>query len=755
MFRIRTLTDATTPANKRLIGEIQAIIRDQFPDMPARDIEKLPDQVANPFAHEFLTRIYVAENGKGKMDGFAVVMIEPEMNFAYLELVSTAKGATSGIGAALYGTVRELAVDKGLGGIYFECLPDEIELSPTVSIRKQNAARLKFYETFGAYPITGTLYETPVTPGTYDSPYLVFDGLDRHALPKAETVRKVVEAILERKYGHLCPPEYIAKVLASIDDATLDLRVARYQQSAKPGVGITSRIPLVMNEAHDIHHIREKGYVEAPARISAIRAALDLSDRFELVVPKSFDIKHIKAVHDPRLVEYIQTACAEAPLEKSIYPYVFPVRNANRMPKDRSVLAGYWCIDTFTPINRNAYPAARGAVDCALTAAELVYKGALAAYALVRPPGHHAERRTFGGFCYFNNAGVAANYLSKYGRVAMLDIDYHHGNGTQDLFYDRADILTVSIHGDPAFAYPYFTGFRDETGRGAGAGYNLNIPLPEKITPEEHRASLSKALARVKKHDPAFLIIALGLDTAKGDPTGTWANRPSDFTKLGEMISALGLPTVYVQEGGYRIRSLGGNARHFFEGVIKNLEGVKPFADSTSPPPAPLFKGMIEWRESVQLTDASAVRNLVTKVDVFSPDEISIAEELVTERITKGRSSGYDFFFAEDSDGLMGYSCYGSTPGTINSFDLYWIVLDPRARGTGLAGDILNRTEKAIQAKGGRYLTAETSSTPGYQAARRFYASNGFVLLVEIENFYRPGDHKLIFRKDLSDGTEI
>ncbi len=134
------------------------------------------------------------------------------------------------------------------------------------------------------------------------------------------------------------------------------------------------------------------------------------------------------------------------------------------------VRAGYYCIDTFTPLNRNAYTAAKGAVDCALTAASQILTGYRISYALVRPPGHHAESKVFGGFCYFNSSAMAANYLSVHGRVAVLDVDYHHGNGTQDIFYQRDDVLTVSIHGHPSFAYPYFSGFSEETGEEKGLG---------------------------------------------------------------------------------------------------------------------------------------------------------------------------------------------------------------------------------------------------------------------------------------------
>ncbi|MGD9117355.1 MAG: histone deacetylase family protein, partial [Dehalococcoidia bacterium] len=225
------------------------------------------------------------------------------------------------------------------------------------------------------------------------------------------------------------------------------------------------------------------------------------------------------------------------------------------------------CIDTFTPINGNAYLAAKRAVDCALTTAEQILEGYRLAYALVRPPGHHAERRAFGGFCYFNSAAVAAQYLSSYGKVAVLDIDYHHGNGAQNIFYKRADVLTVSVHGHPSFAYPYFSGFTDEKGNGAGKGYNVNIPLPEELDGESYRQALGEALRRVERFRPQFLIVALGLDTAREDPTGSWSLEADDFEAVGGMIGWLRLPTLVVQEGGYDTRVLGINARRFCSGL--------------------------------------------------------------------------------------------------------------------------------------------------------------------------------------------
>jgi acetoin utilization deacetylase AcuC-like enzyme len=162
---------------------------------------------------------------------------------------------------------------------------------------------------------------------------------------------------------------------------------------------------------------------------------------------------------------------------------------------------------------------------------------------------------------------VAAQYLSAYGKVAILDIDYHHGNGTQNIFYQRPDVLTVSIHGHPSFAYPYFSGFADEKGDGAGKGFNINIPLPENVDGQRYCQVLSEAVRRIARFRPQFLIVPLGLDTAKEDPTGSWNLEADDFEAVGRMVGALRLPTLVVQEGGYDTRVLGINARRFFSGL--------------------------------------------------------------------------------------------------------------------------------------------------------------------------------------------
>lgn len=572
MFRIRRVHDDITPVNKEAIAQVQEILRTQFPGLSKKDIAKLPEQLRNPLKYRFRSILFVAEGAKGRVIGFALLYHEPLLKFCYLDYISAArKKMGGGIGSALYERVREEALDLDTVGLFFECLPDDTKLSRDPEIRKQNAARLRFYERYGARPIINTAYETPLKPGDDNPPYLVYDDLGQNQGLPRDSAREIVQAILERKYKGVCPPHYIEMVVESFQDDPIRLREPKYVKKAplppKRSILIDKQIVLIINDRHAIHHVEERGYVESPVRIDSILKELDETGLFHKVTPRHFSERYIKAVHDHQFVDYFKKVCANLEPGQSIYPYVFPIRNVARPPKELPVRAGYYCIDTFTPINRNAFLAAKRAVDCALTAAEQILEGHRLAYALVRPPGHHAGRRSFGGFCYFNSAATAAQYLSAYGRVVILDIDYHHGNGQQDIFYERPDVLTISIHRHPRFAYPYFSGFADEKGAGAGQGYNINIPLPENVDGERYRQVLSETTRRIARFRPQFLIVALGLDTAKEDPTGSWSLEAEDFEAMGKMIGSLHLPTLVIQEGGYDTRVLGINARRFFTGL--------------------------------------------------------------------------------------------------------------------------------------------------------------------------------------------
>ncbi len=582
MFRIRRVFDDTLPIDRKAVSEVQEMLRAQFPQIRAEDIKSLPRKLREPQDFTFLYYLFVAEDELGRLRGFGLMSVEPKLKFGFLDYVAAGKRLTGGgVGGALYSRARDECIVRDVHALFLECLPDDPAQCESAEILRANIARLKFYETFNARPIANCEYHRPIKPGDRGFPYLVVDVLGRERPLRRDFVRRAVRNILEQKYAHLCPPAYIDRVVASFRDDPIRPRPPRYvKQEASPAeVPVfprAERIAMVVTDQHEIHHVRERGYVEAPVRISVIKQALLSAGFMEAVPPRTYPDKYIRTVHDSDFVNYLRAVCQNVPEGRSVYPYVFPVRNAARPPKDLAIRAGYYCIDTFTPLNRNAYSAAKRAVDCALTAADLLLAGRRVAYALVRPPGHHAERRTFGGFCYFNNCAVAAEYLSRSGRVALLDVDYHHGNGQQVIFYNRADVLTVSLHGHPQFAYPYFSGFREEIGEGSGRGCNMNIPLPEDLNGDGYLTALRRAAHRIARFKPAFLVVALGLDPAKDDPTGSWSLVARDFERNGRLIGSLKLPTLVVQEGGYRTRTLGINARSFFQGLYAAVYGYAP-----------------------------------------------------------------------------------------------------------------------------------------------------------------------------------
>jgi acetoin utilization deacetylase AcuC-like enzyme/GNAT superfamily N-acetyltransferase len=586
MFRIRQVPDDLLPANQVAVQQVQAILRAQFPGLEPYKVEEIPDQLRNPVKHRQRAVLLVAEGPQERVLGFAYLVHHPRLAFCFLRYLSAAPGTTSrGFGGALYERARELARTLGAAGLFLECLPDDPRLSPDPAIRAQNAARLRFYENYGAFPVSGTAYETPLKPGQANPPYLVYDSLGSGVPLARQRARRIVRTILWSEYPGKVTSAYVDKVTGSFRDDPVRLRAPRYlRRSSGVQVVPESRFLLVVTEGHGIHHVRERGYLEAPVRVEAILKEIQETGLFARIPRRRFPEKHLREVHDGRFLDYLKKTVAMLPEGQSVYPYVFPIRNRARPPLELPLRAGYYCIDTFTPINRRALEAAFAAADCALTAAAELLGGRGPAYALVRPPGHHAERESFGGFCYLNSAAAAAQLLSRYGRVALLDIDYHHGNGSQDIFFSRSDVLTISLHGNPRLTYPFFSGFPDERGTGQGLGFNANLPLPEGTGGEDYRTALRSALQRILRFVPRFLVLSLGLDTAKGDPTGSFTLRTRDFRWNGRLIGQLGLPTLVVQEGGYRTRSLGANARGFFEGLA---EGVSQLRGNTRQPARP------------------------------------------------------------------------------------------------------------------------------------------------------------------------
>ena len=315
----------------------------------------------------------------------------------------------------------------------------------------------------------------------------------------------------------------------------------------------------------ELHRAELVPSYELPERAEYIREAL-VEAGHALVAPRAFAVDVLLGVHEAGLVEFLRTAYARWQAEGrdgSMLPSAFPARGLrqDRVPAGINGAMGYYAFDAGTPIVEGTWDAAFAAALCALTAAELVAEGERAAYALCRPPGHHAARGSYGGYSYLNNAALAAQRLRDrgFGRVALLDVDYHHGNGSQDIFWERGDVLFVSIHGTPDTEYPYFLGYSDERGAGAGEGATLNLPLPRGTTWDEYAQALDTALAAVAGFGADALVVSLGVDTYEGDPISAFRLGAGHFPQLGARIAALGLPTVLVQEGGYAVKEIGTN----------------------------------------------------------------------------------------------------------------------------------------------------------------------------------------------------
>jgi len=286
----------------------------------------------------------------------------------------------------------------------------------------------------------------------------------------------------------------------------------------------------------------------------------------DIIAPSQFGLEPVVRVHDADFVEFLSSAWTEwvaAGNRGEAIPDCWPARRmAVRRPNSITGKLGYYAMAAETSISAGSWEAACASADVALTAAARLATGERGAFALCRPPGHHAARDLYGGYCFLNNAAIAAQYLRDHGseRVAILDVDFHHGNGTQDIFYARSDVLYCSIHGDPLDAFPYFAGYADEIGSGEGTGYNLNLPLPRGTDFRIWRAALETALARIVKFAPAALVVSLGVDTFENDPISFFKLKTDDFARYGRLIGALGLPTLFVLEGGYAVAEIGVNA---------------------------------------------------------------------------------------------------------------------------------------------------------------------------------------------------
>ncbi|SAL75248.1 histone deacetylase superfamily protein [Caballeronia peredens] len=315
---------------------------------------------------------------------------------------------------------------------------------------------------------------------------------------------------------------------------------------------------------------------EKPVRAEAVLRQVKAVELGDVVSPTPYERHHYIGAHSERYVDFLASAWDEwkaTGRHCQALPLVWPVRAlpSKAMPRFIDGKLGFFSMDAGSPINAGTWDAARASANSALTGVDALSDGTRAAFALCRPPGHHAGHEYMGGYCYLNNAAIAAQRCIEQGaqRVVILDIDFHHGNGTQDIFYERNDVLFVSIHGDPNVSFPYFSGHAEERGAGAGAGFNVNLPLPPDTEFAAYEAALQQAGAAIARHRADALIISLGVDTFEGDPISHFRLRTPDFLHIGRIVATFDLPTLFVMEGGYMVDEIGINAVN----VLLGFEG--------------------------------------------------------------------------------------------------------------------------------------------------------------------------------------
>jgi acetoin utilization deacetylase AcuC-like enzyme len=343
-------------------------------------------------------------------------------------------------------------------------------------------------------------------------------------------------------------------------------------------------VKTVYSEDHQLHdglldprgnHWRASA--ECPDRANNVEIAIRETQFGEIVAPNHFDEQSILRIHSSDYLQFLKSVwddwVASGEQGANARPDTF-VGAGMRYADTECVVGrlGRYSFDATSPFVAGSWQAIRTSADIALTGAEIIRNGDRFAFAACRPPGHHATVSYCGGYCYLNNNSLAAQSLLDGGasRVAILDVDYHHGNGTQSIFYERNDVLTISLHADPKVEYPFFLGYADEPGEGDGQGFNVNYPLPFGTAWDTYSVALSDALDRVRRFSPDAVVVALGLDTFAGDPTTFFEITTDDFTRIGEAIAALSLPTLVVLEGGYSVEWIGRNTVNFLSGLENN-----------------------------------------------------------------------------------------------------------------------------------------------------------------------------------------
>jgi len=337
---------------------------------------------------------------------------------------------------------------------------------------------------------------------------------------------------------------------------------------------------VIYSEKHKLRDAKTELYggelvtpFEAPFRAEWILDAVQTAGHGEIRSPEAFDLETALQVHDPQYLAFMETVWkrwVDDGYKGEAIPTCFPARRfeQSRPPRDVEGALGYYGFAAETAITENTWEAAIAAMQVAMTGADLLAQTGKPVFSLCRPPGHHCSIDQFGGYCFMNNAAVAAQHLrnSGVGKVAVLDVDFHHGNGTQDIFYLRDDVFFASLHGDPLDAFPHFLGFVEETGNGKGDGYNANYPLPPGTPYEIWAEALENALKRISAFGAEAMVVSLGVDTYEKDPISFFKLKSADFSRYGERLGQFGLPTLFCMEGGYGVKEIGLNVANVLSG---------------------------------------------------------------------------------------------------------------------------------------------------------------------------------------------
>jgi acetoin utilization deacetylase AcuC-like enzyme len=346
--------------------------------------------------------------------------------------------------------------------------------------------------------------------------------------------------------------------------------------------GVKRKMLTVYSPDHLLRNARTELYggelvppFECPERVQFILDRIHEVQLGEIVHPDDFSIEQIHRIHGPKFIEFLQTAWSQWKAEGfkgEAIPTSLPTRGmSHRIPQNIAGKLGYYAMAMETSISEGTWAAARASANVALTAQAMLNNGEDSAFALCRPPGHHAAGDLYGGYCFINNAAVSAQAFLDQGaeRVVILDVDFHHGNGTQSIFYDRSDVMFISLHGHPEDAFPFFLGYADETGTMSGEGNNHNYPLRPHTPYDVWVAALQDACEIIRNYAPDALVVSLGVDTFEGDPISFFTLTSDDFKRYGAEIATLNLPTLFVMEGGYAVQEIGINTVN----VLTGFEG--------------------------------------------------------------------------------------------------------------------------------------------------------------------------------------